>query len=80
MSISSGILHIAEVQSRMEDVDGFVGAVVKLGFRERKRDERNRMFVLLEFEKFQEEEKKQVDSKSSERPPSLLKACVYKRR
>ncbi|KAI9915065.1 hypothetical protein PsorP6_007014 [Peronosclerospora sorghi] len=72
-----GVLKVAEVKSRFESealggIDGFVRTLRKMGFDCTHKDERNTMFVLLDF------------LKSSRKPqtvgPIELKACEYKRR
>ncbi|XP_015333064.1 ribosomal RNA-processing protein 8 [Marmota marmota marmota] len=46
-----GLLKVAEVSSRFEDVRAFLGAVTKLGFKVISKDLRNSHFFLFDFEK-----------------------------
>ncbi|KAJ1933619.1 25S rRNA (adenine645-N1)-methyltransferase [Linderina pennispora] len=69
-----GELKIAEVVSRIPDIDGFVKALEGQGFKHTHKDASNKMFIMLDF----------VKTKS---PPAsfnanstLLKPCIYKRR
>nr|CCA23533.1 ribosomal RNAprocessing protein putative [Albugo laibachii Nc14] len=74
---AGGILKIAEVKSRFETkqlggIQGFISELKKLGFDILQKDERNKMFVLLEFQKSMRKSDKNVRIE--------LKACEYKRR
>ncbi|CCI42634.1 unnamed protein product [Albugo candida] len=74
---AGGILKIAEVKSRFETkqlggIQGFISQLRKLGFDYQEKDERNKMFVLLEFQK--SNRKKDTNVRIE------LKACEYKRR
>lgn len=70
-----GLLKIAEVTSRFEELDVFVAGVTQIGFKLISKDTSNPMFVFLSFKR------------TSQTPPSpdalpniSLKPCLYKRR
>ncbi|XP_037696106.1 ribosomal RNA-processing protein 8 [Choloepus didactylus] len=71
-----GLLKVAEVSSRFEDVRAFLGAVTKLGFKVISKDLTNSHFFLFDFQKTGPP---QVGPKA---PLSGLKLqpCLYKRR
>ncbi|XP_046853237.1 ribosomal RNA-processing protein 8-like [Xenia sp. Carnegie-2017] len=69
-----GILKVAEVVSRFENLEEFITMVSTFGYNLLRKDETNKMFVQFEFEK---------SLKNTQRPklPSLLlKPCLYKKR
>ncbi|CAH1777360.1 unnamed protein product [Owenia fusiformis] len=67
-----GTLKIAEVVSRFENLNRFIIQVEKLGFMLERKDESNKMFVMLDF-------KKGGNMDPSAEPIQLL-PCVYKKR
>ncbi|KAJ2311034.1 25S rRNA (adenine645-N1)-methyltransferase [Coemansia sp. RSA 2702] len=68
-----GELKIAEVVSRVADVDAFVGALEEQGFRlDRRRA--SKMFIMLDLTKISKHPAK------LRAVPGLLKPCIYKRR
>eukprot|EP00842_Homolaphlyctis_polyrhiza_P000335 jgi/Hompol1/1301/HPOL_004632-RA len=68
-----GELKIAEVVSRIPDLNQFKEGIIKMGFRLTHQNTSNKMFVILEFSK--------STKKLSESPTDLvLKPCIYKRR
>ncbi|KAJ2826925.1 25S rRNA (adenine645-N1)-methyltransferase [Coemansia sp. 'formosensis'] len=70
-----GELKIAEVISRVSDVDAFVQALEGQGFKLLARtNANNKMFIMLNFTKV-----KRCPAKLSDKP-GLLKPCIYKRR
>ena len=71
-----GVLMIAEVRSRIEDMGAWLGLLRGLGFELRARDESNTHFVLLELRK----SATAAGKPPCELDPVPLKACVYKKR
>ena len=72
-SFHSGSLRIAEVVSRIEDLDAFIAFVEGSGFSITQRDQSNNVFVRIDFEK--------TAGKFGAGPPApQLKPCVYKKR
>ncbi|KAJ2048798.1 25S rRNA (adenine645-N1)-methyltransferase [Coemansia sp. S2] len=69
-----GELKIAEVISRVSDVDAFVQALEGQGFKLARTTANNKMFIMLDFTKV-----KRCPAKLSGNP-GLLKPCIYKRR
>ncbi|KAJ2327808.1 25S rRNA (adenine645-N1)-methyltransferase, partial [Coemansia sp. RSA 2673] len=69
-----GELKIAEVVSRVSNVDAFVKALEEQGFKLAHTDTSNKMFIMLDFVKA-----KQSPARASSKP-GLLKPCIYKRR
>ncbi|KAI9358321.1 methyltransferase-domain-containing protein [Zopfochytrium polystomum] len=77
-----GQLKIAEVVSRFSDLDRFIKAVERIGFKFVAKDTRNKMFVLFEFTKstrIMALLNEVLESTAAEKVP-LLKPCIYKRR
>jgi ribosomal RNA-processing protein 8 len=75
-----GLLWIAEIKSRFNDRDGkaFIETLSKLGFTLTHRDDKNKMFVSLDFTRGKD--KKQIPVAVSSKVGSLLKPCTYKKR
>eukprot|EP00117_Sycon_ciliatum_P036601 scpid43478/ scgid27528/ Ribosomal RNA-processing protein 8 len=70
---SRGVLKVAEVKSRIEDIEEFCEAICEHGFQVKEQDEGNKMFVDIEFHK--------LDAQSASHSSYLsLKPCLYKRR
>ena len=69
-----GMLKIAEVVSRFEDIKAFERGLAALGFKVTKRDTSNTHFFLLDATKTK------VVEKTGERVRPALKPCIYKRR
>ncbi|KAL2096081.1 hypothetical protein ACEWY4_008229 [Coilia grayii] len=69
-----GVLKIAEVASRFENVRGFVSALSSLGFKITSKDTKNNYFFLFEFVKVGE------PSGNTKKTGLALKPCVYKKR
>ncbi|KAJ3326269.1 25S rRNA (adenine645-N1)-methyltransferase [Boothiomyces sp. JEL0866] len=67
----SAELKVCEVKSRISDLKEFISGVECLGFKLIKKDEKNKMFVLLDFIK--------TDKKEGSAMP-VLKPCLYKKR
>jgi len=72
---SNGVLKIAEVKSRFEDINQFVISLKHLGLDLISKDESNKMFILFEFKK--SSNLKKIETKGVEIP---LKICKYKKR
>ncbi|GAU97376.1 hypothetical protein RvY_08687 [Ramazzottius varieornatus] len=74
---TSGVLKIAEVGSRFDNLKQFIRKTERLGFRLRNRQQQQfegNFFVLLDFDKVQE------TVAVGELPEIRLKPCLYKRR
>ncbi|KAK3921210.1 Ribosomal RNA-processing protein 8 [Frankliniella fusca] len=71
---NGGMLMIAEVESRFEDVDNFTSAMVHFGFQLKKKDLSNQMFIFMDFKKTRKV------SKTGKLPALTLEPCVYKKR
>ncbi|KAJ2589961.1 25S rRNA (adenine645-N1)-methyltransferase [Coemansia sp. RSA 1722] len=71
---TGGKLKIAEVVSRISEVDAFVSELELQGFELKHKDTGNKMFIMLEFVKTKPSPAKLVEN------PGLLKPCIYKRR
>ncbi|TPX65841.1 hypothetical protein SpCBS45565_g04884 [Spizellomyces sp. 'palustris'] len=90
----NGELKIAEVISRFPDVDAFLDALSKAGFRMVRKDDSNTMFILFDFVKSSKKSglgEKPKDGKKKRRgggeeqtsdaiQSALLKPCMYKKR
>lgn len=71
-----GLLKVAEVSSRFEDVRTFLGAVAKLGFKVISKDLTNSHFFLFDFQKTGPP---RVGPKA-QLAGLKLQPCLYKRR
>ncbi|KAL0232955.1 hypothetical protein GEMRC1_011702 [Eukaryota sp. GEM-RC1] len=73
----NGILHIAEVTSRFNDLGDFNTGMRQLGFNSKKTDRTNTHFIMLEYRKARD-----IDEKRKARAAKLieLKPCIYKKR
>lgn len=71
---AKGILKIAEIQSRLTDVDAFVRSVEAMGYQLIEKEDIDSYFYIFEFKK--------VKQLASVVPPpaSLLSSCKYKKR
>ena len=83
-----GILRVAEVTSRIDDMDAFCEAICGCGFELTDRVDTNKVFVDLQFRKSnagsgkakgKNKGKKQVAAAPADLAP-VLKPCIYKRR
>ncbi|XP_076138726.1 uncharacterized protein rrp8 [Alosa pseudoharengus] len=72
--VMSGVLKIAEVASRFENVRGFVGALSSLGFKLTSKDTNNNYFYLFEFIKVAN------PPENTKKAGLTLRPCVYKKR
>lgn len=70
-----GILKIAEVESRFEDVDEFVKVISSYGFVNTWKDLSHDLFYFMDFKK-----EGDITKKRNKLPPLTLKSCLYKRR
>ncbi|KAJ1656191.1 25S rRNA (adenine645-N1)-methyltransferase [Dispira simplex] len=75
-----GKLLIAEVVSRFTDIDAFVALLEMLGFTLVRKDDSNKMFILLELIKVRSRKQQKNNDIDLASAPSLLKPCIYKRR
>ncbi|CAG8769766.1 4203_t:CDS:2, partial [Acaulospora morrowiae] len=72
-----GELKIAEVASRFSNVDVFIEVLAEIGFNFVKKDDTNKMFIMLDFIKAQPQ--KQRKSRLIN-VSDLLRPCTYKKR
>lgn len=72
---TGGLIMIAEVESRFDDVDKFIKDVERLGFKNTNLDNTHKVFYFLEFKKVTN-----PPSKRSRLPMITLRPCLYKRR
>lgn len=70
-----GILKIAEVESRFEQVKDFIEAINSYGFKIIWKDLSHNLFYFLDFEK-----EKDIRGRRNNLPPITLKPCLYKKR
>lgn len=88
-----GELKVAEVKSRIENIEDFIRGVEKYGFKLKVKDLSNKMFVLMDFVKSKETEirvskpstgingvGKKTKGKTIVLGAPKLKPCLYKRR
>lgn len=73
--IFRGMVKVAEVQSRITDIDKFTEQFSALGFRATNQVIHSKMFVIMDFVKV-----KTKLGTSKEFPSVILKPCVYKKR
>ncbi|GIY58813.1 ribosomal RNA-processing protein 8 [Caerostris darwini] len=69
-----GILKIAEVESRIEDLNHFIKYLTSIGFTLLKKNTKHKMFVFLELKK------QKAKCKSGKIPSLSLRPCLYKKR
>lgn len=72
--LCSGTLMIAEVESRIENIDHFIQGIKKFGFVNNYKDLSHKIFYFLYFKK--EKSVKNI----SKLPEITLKPCMYKKR
>ncbi|XP_050544094.1 uncharacterized protein LOC126907094 isoform X1 [Daktulosphaira vitifoliae] len=72
-----GIMKIAEVESRFDNINTFVLQLTKYGFESIKIDNSNEMFIFMDFKKIQDISKTALKKKL---PILELKPCIYKKR
>lgn len=72
--IFSGILKIAEVESRFEHIEDFIKVINSYGFKNTWKDLSHNLFYFLDF-------KKERDISNKNKLPLItLKPCLYKKR
>jgi len=71
----SGILKIAEVESRFEDVKAFIKLLGNFGFKNTWTDLSHDLFYFMDFKK-----EADITMKRKNLPAITLKPCLYKRR
>ncbi|XP_008546035.1 ribosomal RNA-processing protein 8 [Microplitis demolitor] len=72
---TDGILKIAEISSRFDDVNEFINALAFYGFKYTWKDLSHKYFYFMDFKKV-----KNVDIKCKNLPQISLKPCLYKKR
>ncbi|XP_075222946.1 uncharacterized protein LOC142325283 isoform X2 [Lycorma delicatula] len=71
-----GLLKIAEVESRFQNVDDFVRTIERFGFKSTSYDSSHQLFYFFNFKKISN-----VNKKRKNKLPELnLKPCLYKKR
>ncbi|XP_044010220.1 ribosomal RNA-processing protein 8-like [Aphidius gifuensis] len=70
-----GILKIADVVSRFENIKGFVKSLDKYGFQNTYQDLSNNLFYFMDFKEIED-----VNRRNKNLPQIYLKTCLYKRR
>ncbi|XP_044010555.1 ribosomal RNA-processing protein 8-like [Aphidius gifuensis] len=70
-----GILKIADVESRFENIQEFVKSLEKYGFQNTYQDLSNNLFYFMDFKKIED-----VNRRNKNLPQVYLKTCLYKRR
>ncbi|XP_076249294.1 uncharacterized protein LOC143188752 isoform X3 [Calliopsis andreniformis] len=70
-----GILKIAEVESRFEQIEDFIKVLSEYGFKNTWKDLSNNLFYFLDFKKV-----KDIGNKKAKLSPITLKPCLYKKR
>jgi len=74
---TGGLLKIAEVASRFDNISMFIDHLVKYGFENAKVDQEIEMFIFMDFKKTQDISKTALKKKL---PILELKPCIYKKR
>nr|CAD7425828.1 unnamed protein product [Timema monikensis] len=69
-----GILKIAEVESRFDNIDNFINHLQKFGFTKLHKDVSHDLFCFMDFKK------KSVPGKKNKLPVINLRPCFYKKR
>ncbi|XP_067120436.1 uncharacterized protein [Centruroides vittatus] len=69
----NGILKVAEVTSRIDNIDKFIDDINQFGFFNIHKDISHKMFIFLDFKKIKRE-------KNRKAPIISLKPCLYKKR
>lgn len=75
-----GELKIAEVSSRFGTVDEFVSLIRDVGFKLKKKDDRNTHFTLFQFKKIARVARSEQEWTALMSRSAVLKPCEYKRR
>ncbi|XP_060835315.1 uncharacterized protein LOC132918198 [Rhopalosiphum padi] len=74
---TGGLMKIAEVESRFDNINTFIDSLAKYGFEKTKVDQTIEMFVFMDFKKTQDISKTALKKKL---PVLELKPCIYKKR
>uniref|UniRef100_A0A1Y1LHH6 Ribosomal RNA-processing protein 8 n=1 Tax=Photinus pyralis TaxID=7054 RepID=A0A1Y1LHH6_PHOPY len=72
---NNGLLKIAEVESRFEDINSFISKLRSYGFVNKAKDLSHNLFCFLDFEL-----NKSKSVKNENLPAITLKPCLYKKR
>ncbi|KAL6256975.1 hypothetical protein P5V15_011910 [Pogonomyrmex californicus] len=72
---NNGILKIAEVESRFEDIGNFIKLLRSYGFRNTWKDLSHNLFYFMDFKKEED-----ISIKRKNLPQITLKSCLYKKR
>jgi ribosomal RNA-processing protein 8 len=76
-----GELKVAEVVSRIDDLNEFIKGIEAMGFKLTSKDVKNKMFILLDFIKINSAETVVSRIKhTQDQDLPKLKPCIYKRR
>lgn len=76
----TGVLRIAEVESRFENgPDKFIKAVEEIGFKKRVLNSQYKVFTMFEFS-VTAIQTKNISSKTKDHEEIILKPCLYKKR
>ncbi|XP_015117995.1 ribosomal RNA-processing protein 8 [Diachasma alloeum] len=70
-----GILKIAEVESRFDNIEEFINLLASFGFKNTWKDLSHNLFYFMDFKKISE-----VTMKNQKLPQLTLKPCLYKKR
>ncbi|XP_011298661.1 ribosomal RNA-processing protein 8 [Fopius arisanus] len=70
-----GILKIAEVESRFDNIDEFITLLASFGFKNKWKDLSHNLFYFMDFKKISD-----VIVKNQKLPQLTLKPCLYKKR
>jgi hypothetical protein len=77
---SSGLLLVAEVESRIVNLKKFTSALSQHGFQLLKTNTAYKMFTLFEFKKIRNVEGIPKDNNKTISTTTALKPCLYKKR
>ncbi|KAN0050416.1 hypothetical protein ACTA71_003540 [Dictyostelium dimigraforme] len=86
--VKGGLLKIAEIESRITDINAFTNEIQQHGFNLIKKNEKNQYFTLFEFSKLQKKDGQFMKSlkqyqklkKQQSNHDPVLKPCLYKKR
>lgn len=77
----TGILRIAEVESRFENgPEKFIKAVEEIGFKKRALNAHYKVFTMFEFSVADIIQTKKISPKTKDHEETILKPCLYKKR
>lgn len=75
-SCYSGILKVAEIESRFADVDDFIKTLANYGFVNTWKDMSHDLFYFFDFKKTNDD----LRESKTKLPSLTLKSCLYKKR